>query len=57
MLDLPLLLGPMKTVIGAASMVVSAWSLKFFSDTRVIMMALYLNFVISDYQRVVLAAD
>jgi len=34
MLDLPLLLGPMKTVIGAASISVDAWSLKFFNVMR-----------------------
>ena len=44
MLDFPLLLGPMKTVIGAASISVEAWSLKYLSDTRVSMVALYLNF-------------
>ena len=33
MLDLPLLFGPMKTVIGAASTSVSSWSLKFLRWT------------------------
>ena len=40
MLDFPVLLGPMKTVIGAASIEVSSWSLKFFSRTLFSMVGL-----------------
>ncbi len=52
MLDFPLPFGPMKTVRGTASRLVSACTLKFFSPIRVSMAGLYKRSVVGAYHQV-----